>query len=133
VNRTKVIYANLNSRQQESFNYAKLAAALADYGYTCVRMHDDYLSGDLLALRDGETLNVQLKSRLTIDQKYECRDLWLAFPDQGTWYMIEHDELVDIMAKHTTALDSASWQEHGHYNRAPLSKQLKELLGDYAL
>jgi hypothetical protein len=38
-----------------------------------------------------------------------------------------------IMAKHTTALDSASWQEHGHYNRAPLSKQLKELLGDYAL
>lgn len=37
---------------------------------------------------------VQLKSRWTIDTKYQGRGIVIAFPDRGCWYLVPHDELV---------------------------------------
>ena len=62
----------LNGRQKEIYNSQKSAALLADYGFNCIKLADDWNGTDFLAHHfDGTTtLRVQLKARLTIDQKY---------------------------------------------------------------
>lgn len=37
----RVAYSNLNSRQQENYNFQKVAARMADYGFNCMRLADD--------------------------------------------------------------------------------------------
>ncbi len=37
-------YADLNSRQKENYNFQKLSAVLADYGYVTMRLSDDWNS-----------------------------------------------------------------------------------------
>ena len=60
----KVLYKNLNSRQKENYNFTKVASTLADYGYTCLRLSDDYLGADFIALHsDGSHMMIQLKGR----------------------------------------------------------------------
>jgi hypothetical protein len=64
----KIQYSTLNSRQKEIFNFQKVAGLLADYGFHCIQLSDDWHGADFLAYhKDGvETLRVQLKSRLSI-------------------------------------------------------------------
>lgn len=64
----KISYSNLNSRQKEIFNFQKVARLLADYGFNCMKLADDWQGADFLAYhKDGcRTLKVQMKSRLTI-------------------------------------------------------------------
>lgn len=42
-------YKQLNSRQKERYNFQKIAALLADYGYACIKLDDDWQSADFLA------------------------------------------------------------------------------------
>ena len=37
---------------------------------------------------------VQLKGRWMIDKKYVGRDIWMAFPIDGAWYLAPHDEML---------------------------------------
>lgn len=32
----KITYADLNARQKETFNFQKVSAVLADYGFACI-------------------------------------------------------------------------------------------------
>ena len=59
----RVDYADLSSKQKEIFNFQKIAGALADYGFNCIKLADDWQGADFLAYhKDGEqTLKVQLK------------------------------------------------------------------------
>ena len=53
----KIRYQDLNSRQQESFNYQKISGVLADYGFVTIRLSDDWKGADFLAQHiHGETL-----------------------------------------------------------------------------
>jgi hypothetical protein len=71
-------YASLNSRQKENYNYQKLSALLADYGFVTMRLSDDWKGADMIAQHiDGETfLKIQLKSRLTFCMKYQTGALY---------------------------------------------------------
>ena len=89
-------YSRLNAKQKENFNFFKVAARLADYGFNCIRLSDDYMGADFLAKHiNGEVLNVQLKSRLTLEEKYLGKEIRIAFPYDGKWFMYPHDEAVD--------------------------------------
>ena len=74
----KVEYGQLNSKQQEIFNFQKVSGLLADFGYATYRLTDDWNGADFLAVPfDGsDVLRVQLKSRLAFEHKYENKDLW---------------------------------------------------------
>ena len=37
-----VTRSELNPRQLENYNYSKIAARLADYGFNCLRLSDDW-------------------------------------------------------------------------------------------
>ena len=129
----RIDYDSLNGKQKEIYNFQKSAAVLADYGFNCIKLADDWQGADFLAYhKDGdETLRVQLKARLTIDRKYCGRGLWMNFPAHGSWYLVEHDELVRIVGQATTWLGTSSWKDRGSYSSRSPSRKLLEKLADY--
>jgi hypothetical protein len=49
-------YGSLKPRQQENYNYQKLSALLADYGFVTMRLSDDWKGADMIAQHiDGDT------------------------------------------------------------------------------
>ena len=125
----------LNGKQKEVYNFQKSAALLADYGFNCIKLTDDWQGADFLAHHfDGKTtLRVQLKARLTIDRKYQAQDLWMNFPSGGTWYLVPHDKLVEFVGEATNWLNTTSWQENGLYSSANPSPRLLQHLQPFAL
>ncbi|WP_139167037.1 hypothetical protein [Chromobacterium sphagni] len=91
----RVEYRQLNARQQENYNFQKLAAVLADYGFNCLRLTDDWQGADFIACHvDGRTvLKVQLKGRMAFDRKYCGKSIHIAFRDQERFYLYPHDQL----------------------------------------
>lgn len=130
MNFKKIDYRKLNSKQKEIFNFQKVAGILADYGYNCIKLADDWQGADFLAYhKDGnETLLVQLKSRLTIDKKYEGKELYITFPIGKKWCLILHDELLKKASTYTNWLNTDSWIEKGSYSSANPNKTYLESL-----
>lgn len=133
----KISYANLNSRQKEIYNFQKVAALLADYGYNCIKLSDDWNNADFIACHanGGDTLKVQLKSRLTIDKKYIDKGLYIAFfvKRHNKWYLVAHDYLVKEVDCHTTWLTSSSWTKEGSYHSDSPNTNLLQALAAYEL
>lgn len=131
----QVEYADLNAKQKEIFNFQKVAALLADHGFNCIKLADDWQGADFLAYHfaGDTTLKVQLKGRANIDKKYLGRGLHMAFPAAGDWYVVEHDTLVDLCGEHTNWLNTASWKEKGGYSVASPSATLLDALEPFRL
>ena len=110
-----------NSKQIETYNFHKAASVLAEYGFDCIRLADDWDGADFLAHHkdSGKTLRVQLKTALVIDKKYEgSQDLYMCFPMDrtGNWYLLEYDRLLNIVREASPAwLESARWKNTGLY------------------
>ena len=129
----RISYSALNSRQQENFNYQKISAVLADYGFVTMRLSDDWQGADFIALNiDGETfLKVQLKGRLTFEKKYLGKGIYIAFQNGGVWYIFPHDELLKKVLLETKIGKTESWTVRGGYSFPRLSIKLKALLNSY--
>lgn len=109
-------YAELNSRQKENYNFHKIAARLADYGFNCLRLTDDWQGADFIACHiDGENFfKVQLKGRLVIDRKYKGKGIHIAFILGDAAYLYDHDQLVAyIEANRLIGEESVSWHVKG--------------------
>jgi len=130
-------YVRLNAKQKENFNFQKVSAVLADYGFVTIRLSDDWQGADFIAQHvDGTTfLRVQLKSRLAVGKKYRGKDLWVAFYERKTetWYLYPHDELLDQALKTTGIGSTVSWLEHGGYSWPDVPEQLREVLSEYRI
>ena len=128
----KIDYKKLNSRQQEIYNFQKVSAVFADLGYTTIKLSDDWMGADFIAISfDGtQYLRVQLKSRLTFQKKYtrENKDLLVCFFDQNSknWYLYNHDEMLESFLPDIGS--STSWKKHGSYSFPSLSKKAKVTL-----
>ena len=87
-----VIYDSLNSRQQENYNYQKLAGVLADFGFITHRLSDDWNGADMIAqhINGDSFIKIQLKGRLTFSKKYEGKDA-----DDCEWQRQKHGPLAD--------------------------------------
>jgi len=132
----KVDYSLLNSRQKETFNFQKVSAILADYGYGTIKLNDDWNGADFLAQHiDGTHLKVQLKSRLTFDKKYAAKDIYISFPYKNEWYLFPHDELLEtFLEKFSNKMAvSNSWKNRGAYSWNRLSKEILSLIDYYRL
>jgi hypothetical protein len=126
-------YNKLNSRQKENYNYQKISALLADYGFVTLRLNDDWQGADFIAYHiDGKTiLKVQLKGRLTFGKKYMEQDIYIAFPNNGIWYLFPHDELLEKVLpdiEHTV-----SWSVRHGYSFPYLDKKNMALLNPYKI
>jgi hypothetical protein len=132
---SKIDYTRLNARQKENFNFLKVSAVLADYGFMTMRLSDDWQGADFIAQHiDGGTfLKIQLKSRLAFGEKYKGKDLYVAFFHDGDWYLYPHDEVLERVLVETGVGATVSWKERGGYSFPGLSQQMRKLLEPYRI
>jgi frataxin-like iron-binding protein CyaY len=128
-------YETLNARQKEIFNFQKLSATLADYGFNCIKLADDWGGADFIAFHviTTKALKIQLKSRITIGKKYAGKDIWIAFPHNGFWYLIEHDRLVEKIGQSTDWLRTPSWLTGNAYSSVSINPKLLNGLAENKL
>ncbi len=128
-------YKNLNARQKENYNFQKISAILADYGFATLRLTDDWQGADFIAQHmDGITfLKVQLKARLIFNKKYIGKKLCIAFPHKGDWYLFDHDKLLKKVLRSTGISETESWQVKGGYSFPRLGDKLLSLLESYKI
>jgi hypothetical protein len=131
----RVKYADLNARQQEQYNFQRISAVLADYGFRTINLGDDWRGADFLAYHiDGDTFfKVQLKGRLSFDKKYEGKDLWICFRDGDRYYLYPHDECLKVILRETNVRKTRSWSKAGIYNWPRLSLPLRKIPTAYEL
>jgi hypothetical protein len=139
INFKRIPYQDLNSRQQETYNFQKVSALLADFGYLTIRLSDDWNGADFIAqhFKTKIFLKVQLKGRLTFDKKYHDKDLYLCFRDGegelADWYMYNHQELLDKVLAEGKLQLTKTWIEDKPYHFPILSEHMKELLKPYLI
>jgi hypothetical protein len=120
--------AKLSSEAVEAINRNALVTVALKRGYNAyLPVCDEGIDLILHNEATGDTKLVQLKGRWTIDKKYMGRNIWIAFPSRGTWYVTPHDELVKLGERHT---GTASWTK-GTYNKGTLSNQDRDDLDAY--
>ena len=132
----RVTYASLKARQKENYNFQKVSGVLADYGFSTVRLTDDWDGADFVAQHaDGKTLlRIQLKPRLYFSKKYMKKDLWMCFPEGEDLYLFPHDEVLEvILCTGRTMAGSKSWEVGGAYSFAGLSSWMKPVLAQHKL
>ena len=128
-------YKNLNARQKENFNFQKLASTLANYGFNCIRLSDDWQGADFIACHiDGNTfVKIQLKGCLTFQKKYNGKNIYIAFNQDRKWYIYPHDELQKKILGLDLMSGTKSWDVEGAYSWYRIPKKLEKLMDQYAI
>jgi len=128
-------YSELNSRQKENFNFQKVSSKLADYGFNCMWLNDDWQGADFIACHiDGNTfLKIQLKGRLTIDKKYSKKNIFVAFNQDDKWYIYPHDQLKDELLDKGLMIGSTSWDKNDSYSWPKIPKNISDHMKQYAI
>ncbi len=125
---------DLNHRQKENYNFHKIASLLADYGFNCIRLSDDYEGADFLAIHinNNDILKIQLKGWLTFETKYLKKNLYVCFPYNGDWYLYPHDDLWEKVSLIHNAPNTTSWSK-GAYSFPKPNDPISILLNEYKL
>ena len=139
---TRVEYSELKkTKQKEIYNFQKISAILADYGFATIKLDNDWQGADFIAQHfdDGTFFKVQLKGRLTFAKIYIGKNIYICFPhpsdpDKGQrdWYIFDHDELL-YRSFLERIKETDSWKIEGVYSYPDLSKDILALLSDYKL
>lgn len=134
----RINYIELNARQKENYNFAKFSGIIADYGFNCIRLSDDYEGADFLAIHINQDmiLKIQLKGRLTFDKKYEKnKDLHIAFHNKKSekWYLYPHNKLLDVISQKSNLKETKSWKDKGSYHFPRIPKDVEGILDEYVL
>lgn len=127
---TKIEYRTLNSKAQETYNFHKMAAILADYGYNCLWLNDDWNGADCIAVHiDGiSDFKIQLKGSISFARKYWAKNIYIAFFEQGDLYIYPHDY---ILAQVENNIADNTWLEKGTYFQTKITKKFREILEPY--
>lgn len=130
-----VTYEKLNPRQQENYNFHKVAARLANYGFNCLRLTDDWQGADFIACHiDGETfLKVQLKGRLVVDRKYLGKGIFIAFLDGPDCFVYPHDKFLRSWMEDRGKPGGKGWGENGRRSWRRTPAWARKLLADYRI
>jgi hypothetical protein len=136
----KIKYKDLNPKQKENYNFQKISAILADYGYSTIRLTDDWQGADFIAQHYKTKLfiKVQLKGRLTFQKKYLKKDIYICFRDKknvDSWYLFNHDKfLKELKQKNKKVIKGTlSWDIKGGYSFSGLSSKNREIIKKYRI
>ncbi|MGD0734751.1 MAG: hypothetical protein ABR976_06370 [Terracidiphilus sp.] len=132
----RIVYKYPNSRQQETYNFQKASAVLAEFGYLTIRLSDDWNGADFIA-QHFETkafLKVQLKGRLTFSKKYRGQELFICFRDlDDRWYLYPHDEVLAEVLGRGLLAGTDAWDKKGGYDFPYLKPSFKKMMEPYRL
>ena len=122
----RVNYKELNAKQKENYNFHKVAAALAEYGYNSMRLNDDWQGADFIAVKGDDMLKIQLKGRFTVEKKYIGKAIYISFIEDGKIKIYEHDEAVNLLPEKTK--NTISWAKRGGYSWCITPKQYESII-----
>ncbi len=128
----KIDYRKLNSKAKEMYNFHKAAARLADYGFSCMWLSNDWQGADFIAVHaDGVTdIKVQLKSRLSFAKKYLGKNIYICFIGGTDIYLYPHDA---VLSQIESKISDQTWLTTGTWSTPSLTQGNKKLLGEYLL
>ena len=136
----RIRFEDLNPRQKENFNFQKVASTLADYGFNCIRLSDDWQGADFIACHiDGKTfIKIQLKARLTFDKKYIGKNIFIAFNQDRKWHLYPHDKLLRKKVEDQKTIEelienTKAWDVDGTFTWPRIPKKFEKLLSQYAI
>lgn len=131
----RIRYDQLNAKQKERYNYQKVSAVLADYGFITIPLSDDWNGADFLAVPlEGAVLKIQLKGRLTFMKKYLGKELHVCFREGDTWFLYPHDELLERISSDIPIQTTESWTGvDGAYSFPRLSARIQEILLEFKI
>ena len=137
---SQVRYTELNSKAKEIYNFQKVAAVLADYGYSCMWLTNDWEGADFIAVHvDGQSsIKVQLKGRMSFAQKYRNKDIYICFidnpdnvnVDKQSIYLYPHDAVLNQLEHR---ISDQTWIKKGSWSTGKLSQQNRELLEPFRI
>jgi hypothetical protein len=128
----KIKYEDLNARAKEMYNFQKVSAKLADYGFTTMWLNNDWQGADFIAAHvDGVTdIKVQLKGRFSFNQRYRGKNIYICFISDDGIYLYPHDKILDVIEQR---ISDSVWIEKGTWSSPTLTQEFKILLKEYLL
>ena len=128
----KINYSDLNSKAKEMYNFQKVSAKLADYGFTTMWLNNDWQGADFIAVHiDGITdLKIQLKGRLSFSKKYIGKNIYICFIENDSIYLYPHDEILEQIEHR---ISDKTYLKTGQWSTPKLTKENKILLELYKL
>ena len=128
----KIIYKNLNAKSKEIYNFQKVSAVLAEYGFCTMWLNNDWESADFIAvhLKNEKYIKVQLKARFSFSEKYKGKNIYICFREDGETYLYPHD---DVLNKVIDKISDKTWVTHKRWSTNKLSKSYKKLLEPYKI
>ena len=123
-------YSSLKAKARENYNFLKMAAILADYGYNCLWLNDDWNGADCIAIHiDGiSDFKIQLKGDISFAQKYRGKNLFIAFFELGDLYIYPHDVVLDQVK---SVISDQTWLAKGTYFQTKITKKFSETIAPY--
>ena len=119
------------SQMRGAINRNTVASLALERGYDVyLPVHAGGVDLVLLHRDSGKLIKVQLKGRWTIERKYLGREIWIAFPIDGDWYLMEHDRMVELGDRQGYTRNP-SWTEKGIWNIPSPSKAVRESCAPY--
>jgi len=120
----KISYESLKKKQREIYNFQRVSAVFAEYGYSITPLRDDIEFADFVAVpfiknEKKKPLWVQLKGGFTAWKEYFDKNLYICFFDRNTktWYLYPHDKLYkefeDEFRKRAKNWDSKGYTSSG--------------------
>ena len=80
---------------------------------------------------DMNFIKVQIKNRMWLGKIKAGKDIHIAFPCDGRYYIYPHDEIMEKILKERNVGNTISWCEDGIYNWASPPKWAQELIAPY--
>ncbi|WP_206074332.1 hypothetical protein [Marinobacter fuscus] len=125
-------YEDLNAKAKETYNFHKIAAILADYGYNSIWLSNDWNGADFIAVHiDGVSdIKIQLKGGVSFAQKYRGKNLYIGFIEQGDLYLYPHD---DVLEQVEPVISDKKWIEKGTYFQTKITSRFIDVLAPYKI
>ena len=125
-------YEDLNAKAKETYNFHKIAAILADYGYNSIWLSNDWNGADFIAVHiDGVSdIKIQLKGGISFAQKYRGKNLYIGFIEQGDLYLYPHD---DVLEQIEPVISDKKWIEKGTYFQTKITSRFIDVLAPYKI
>ena len=130
INLEPINYSSLNAKAQETYNFHKMAAILADYGYNCLWLNDDWNGADCIAVHISglSDAKIQLKGCISFAQKYRGKNLYIAFFELGDLYIYPHDLVLDQVE---SFIADQTWLAKGTYFQTKITKRFAQIIAPY--
>jgi hypothetical protein len=114
------------------YNFQKVSAKLADYGFTTIWLNNDWQGSDFIGVHANAVtdIKVQLKGRLSFSKMYIGKNIYMCLISEDGIYLYPHDEVLNQLEHH---ISDKKYIKTGSWSTPRLTKQNKQLLEPYFL